>query len=234
MALSSSSAGAKRRIPGTLVGGERVQNPIPEKVARVEEIDIYTPERHGQNLEDAFEAVYENDESQMSDKQHRLPPEVTLDAIAGLLKSEITPVQQSMQSLDKKMQDLTISVDERLKVVESRLDGSEARIAKLEELLKVDRTTNDRDQLWEEVQALKGQINEAKVGAKELNDMEITAVIGGLGALRDADHAWWWVNEQLWNLHGPQPTEVYCKVKFGGVAFAKFANKYDRDQAIKL
>lgn len=60
---------------------------------------------------------------------------LTLHAIGMFFKQEIAPMQTSMQGLEQKMKDLTISVDERLKSVESRLDGSEAHIAKLEQLI---------------------------------------------------------------------------------------------------
>ena len=164
---------------------------------------------------------------------------VTLEAIAELLKKEISPVQHSMHGLEQRMHDLTVSLDERLKSVESRLDGSEARIAKLEELVSSHAGHTDQDPLWAEIRAISAEMNKLKSAAASSitqwpGNVELTAVIGGLTSLNNVDEAWQWVTNSLWTHYGPQPTDIYSKGEFAGIVFAKLKNKEERDAAVKL
>ena len=65
-------------------------------------------------------------------------------------------------------------------------------------------------------------------------DMAKTLVIGGLQTLAGLDEVQAWMKTKLWDAYGPQPVEVYLKGDFRGVAFAKFSNTGDRDEAVKL
>ena len=46
--------------------------------------------------------------------------------------------------------------------------------------------------------------------------------------------AWFWLSNKMWDLYGPQPTEVYSKGEFRGIIFAKFDSEEKRDSAVKL
>ena len=172
---------------------------------------------------------------------------LTLAAIAGLLDQKPGPITNSIREMQfdiERVESNVTNVSNELTelrtssvAIETRLDNSEARIAKLEELMKSGGSSQESSQLWEEVQAFKDHFSKAEHAHTRKQgqvDIEVTAVIGGLGALTGIDQARQWVSDQMWALYGPQPSEVYCKGDFYGMVFAKFANKDSRDSAVKL
>ena len=119
------------------------------------------------------------------------------------------------------------------------VDGPEARIAKLEEIVLSGDPSMHNDDLWLEVKALSSELMKMKASnekspAGKSNDMEKIAVIGGLMSLGRLDDAWQWIANQLWWLHGSQPDEIYGKGEFQGIAYAKFGSKHDRDEAVNM
>ena len=53
----------------------------------------------------------------------------TLSAMRILMREELQPITTSVVALEKKCQDLTLSVSQRLESIEARIDKSELRIA---------------------------------------------------------------------------------------------------------
>jgi hypothetical protein len=160
--------------------------------------------------------------------------EVTLAAISSLMKQELQPVAASMDALQKQFADLSLTVDNRLRAVEARMDTTEVRVAKLECLLSDSHGGGN--------QAVLGQVRELEKQLKEIhstaarpvcNERERTAVLTGLD-LADGTEAKEWLHDKLWSLWGPQPEEVYLKGDFKGIMFARFESQVDRDKAKKL
>ena len=124
------------------------------------------------------------------------------------------------------MAELSVSIDDRLKAMEARIESSENRIAKLEELVGKESLMQELNKLWGEMQILKDEMNKPKQNTPFINDMdamEVTAVIGCLGPLPDLQGAEQWIKDQLWYMHGPEPVEVYSKGSFSGVVSATLA-----------
>ena len=177
---------------------------------------------------------------------------VTLESIASLLDKKfdeklapLTNQVQAMQENVGKLEGAVGSIQEEVKVlkveVNERVDMTELRVAKLEELFK-SHSGSSSEPIRGQIQKLEEQIAALKLGPQrpvstpphDHTDVIVTAVIGGLKALSSVDEARSWISNQLWYAYGPQPEKAYCKGDFTGVAFAKFQNQFDRDEAVKL
>ena len=90
--------------------------------------------------------------------------------------------------------------------------------------------------MTEQLAALQKQIDALKTKSSRVSvaDRVITAVAGGLASLKSKVEAEKWLKEKLWHLYGPQPTEVYVKGDFKGIAFAKFPTTGERDRAVSV
>ena len=119
---------------------------------------------------------------------------VTLAAIAGLLKQEITPVKESMQSLERQIGDLSLATDKRMGIleervtdmeshvketdariakldgmesrVESRMDNSDLRVSKLEQIIEEGVSQYADPALGERVRALETQLAQLRTEHK--------------------------------------------------------------------
>ena len=67
-----------------------------------------------------------------------------------------------MGSLEKQMSDLKISVNERLQAVESRMDATDIRVSKLEDLLKKGGAGKDLEEIRQMFEALEKDIPKNK------------------------------------------------------------------------
>ena len=163
---------------------------------------------------------------------------VGLDQLSALLDQKLDPMQKSMAGLERQMGELSISVDERLRKMESRMDSSDVRIEKLEVLVAKGPPHGAASVFADQLKALQEEVarlrysGTATAGAE--SDMELTMVLGGLESLSDVDEAWQWIADHMWTMHGPPPTEVYCKGDFSGMVFARFESTADRDRAVNL
>ena len=91
-----------------------------------------------------------------------------------------------------------------------------------------------------DIDHLKHQLNEtvsnmapSTIGTPRTEDIKIkTAVLGGLSSMSSVNDAWFWLSNKMWDLYGPQPTEVYSKGEFRGIIFAKFDSNAERDSAV--
>ena len=145
---------------------------------------------------------------------------------------------EDLGKIEKTMSNLSISVDEKFKSMETRLDGSEARITKLEELVLKGVGGEPNCQWAIEIEAMKKEIASLKTGkltTDNTEQMENTMVIGGLRDYSSIEDAWKWIAGELWTAYGPQPCTVYQKGKdFKGIAYAKFESQRERDAAIQI
>ena len=151
--------------------------------------------------------------------------------IASLLRQELTPVTASVEelrlgfsALDTRLNDFMAVVNKRLQSVESRLDVSEVRIEKLENMIK-------------NLVASRPDGAAPPQGAAQRTNMDkrhITAVIGNLDALSSMAEATTWLKDKLMVLKGPAPSNTYSKGAFKGILFAEFQGTAERDIAVDL
>eukprot|EP00434_Breviolum_minutum_P039610 symbB.v1.2.035178.t1/scaffold4680.1/size38694/1 len=181
-----------------------------------------------------------------SPKEEFHPGNVTMDGIAALLKQQLGPITANInalsagvQMLDAKYGDLTTAVENRLKEMESRMDVTQAQVAKMDELVQ---------HLNEEMSQVEGLIKtqveaamrEMKPGMKTQNleakadKRTLTAVIGNLEGIGSLAQAQAWLKDKLTVLQGPAPVQIYGKGTFQGMMFAEFKDQFDRDLAVTL
>ena len=181
-----------------------------------------------------------------SPKEEIHPGNVTMDGIAALLKQQFGPITANInalsagvQMLDAKYGGLTTAVENRLKEMESRMDVTQAQVAKMDELVQ---------HLNEEMSQVEGLIKtqveaamrEMKPGMKTQNfeakadKRTLTAVIGNLEGIGSLAQAQAWLKDKLTVLKGPAPVQIYSKGTFQGMMFAEFQDQFDRDLAVTL
>ena len=231
------------RLPGTPVGGE---NEMVQKLRDVrqrlfspqpQDVHIGTPQTPTAAVD---QHIQQHDVGAAAAGSEG---PVTLAAIAGLLKQEMAPVKESMQSLEKQMGDLSVTTDKRMGTLEEQFNTMDVRVEKLEEIIEKRSADHDGRQIQEQiemmekVQALEKEIQQLKQNKTAMQELDVkhcTAVIGGLAAMKNIDEARSWLTDKPWHLHGPQPSQVYSKGDFHGIAFMKFNNQVDRDEAVKM
>jgi len=109
---------------------------------------------------------------------------------------------------------------------------------KILEGMKVDARPSGHDQQANaQIKSLEEQIKKLSsarcASQASFEELQVTAVIGGLqghGSLAEADQ---WVRDQLWHSWSPSPTEVYAKGDFKGILFCKFPSTVEADVAVK-
>ena len=140
-----------------------------------------------------------------------------------------------MGSLEKQMEELKISVNERLNAVESRMDATDIRISKLEDLLKKGGAGKDMEEIRQMFETLEKDTSKSKGKPTGLidYDRQCTMVCGGLKSL-SKDDAEQWVYDKLWSMYGPKPKKIYSKGEFRGLLFAQFYTPEECDGAIEL
>ena len=162
----------------------------------------------------------------------------TLAAIEGLLEVKLNPVAASIHGLQTEFVGLRVSVDERLRAMELRINAADVRIEKLEQLIEVRPAPPTCDgKLAEQIKNMEAHIAALRQGTShaEATDRECTAVLGGLTALDDEDEAATWLTDKLASLSGPKPRDIFTKGdEFRGIIFAKFADKNQRDDAVSV
>lgn len=95
--------------------------------------------------------------------------------------------------------------------VRTRLDETDVRVTKLEELFQKEGGPNKNTESSE--------------------NHETVAVFGGLASM-SLENAQKRLSDQLWNSWLPQPTEIYSKGQYNGILIAKFNAKTDRDNVV--
>ena len=123
-----------------------------------------------------------------------------------------------------------------LEKIEERLDVTEVRIGKLEELAQHGQPASDGT-LHKRIEALELQLSKVSPEGYSSNGRDAqstTAIHGGLGALSSMEEATQWLQDKLWTLYGPRVVETYTKGDFRGLLFAKFTSVTDRDNAVTL
>ena len=169
---------------------------------------------------------------------------VGLDQLAALLDQKLDPMQKSMAGLERQMGELSISVDERLKKMESRMDLEGLRIDKLESIVGSISKTGVNSSSFDveaEVRKQLQAIQQTQYGKKpynvhELDKRERTAVIGGVRGFQSVDDATNWLNDKLYTLWAPLPKHngIYMKGDTDDMLFAEFASTEDRDSAVEI
>ena len=106
-----------------------------------------------------------------SPKEEIHPGNVTMDGIAALLKQQLGPITANInalsagvQMLDAKYGDLTTAVENRLKEMESRMDVTQAQVAKMDELVQ---------HLNEEMSQVEGLIKTPSGGCHARNENRV-------------------------------------------------------------
>ena len=173
-----------------------------------------------------------------SPKDEIHPGNVTMDGIATLLKQQLGPITANInalsagvQMLDAKNGDLRTAVENRLKEMESRMDVTQAQVAKMDELVQHfhEGMTQVEGLIKTQVEAamremkpgMKAQNVEAKVDKRTL-----TAVIGNLEGIGSLAQAQAWLKDKVTVLQGPAPVQVYGKGTFQGMIFAEFKDHF--------
>lgn len=225
---SDMAAVGKRSSPGSPLGGASAKpDGSPnisqkDKMARLTTLKFQlSPEKEGG-----------------SSKDHELQTDSSsvnmLQDIEQLFKREIGPVRSSIESLERQMSELTVSVDERLKAIEARIDTNEIRIMKLEDLASKGQPSANEEAM-SRTAAMEAQIADLSQQAAKgplTEDRSCTAVVGGLGISWSMHEAEQWLKDKLWHIGGLQPVEVFAKGDFKGLLFAKFGSKANRDDAV--
>ena len=162
----------------------------------------------------------------------------TLAAIVSLLEVKLNPVAASIHGLQTEFVGIRVSVEERLRATELRINAADVRIEKLAKFLEDGLAPPTCDgKLAEQIKNMEAHIAALKQGSShtEATDRECTAVLGGLTALVDEDKAATWLTDKLASLSGPKPRDIFTKGdEFRGIIFAKFADKSQRDDAVSV
>ena len=109
--------------------------------------------RVGSPLQEMDGVITENNENRDDETWTRQPifdvepqtppaarPELTLEAIGLLLRSELAPMRTKVENLDKNMAELNISVDSRFKELKRHIDDNAQRIEHMEQKHRGDAT----------------------------------------------------------------------------------------------
>ena len=121
------SSSYKRYVPGTPIGEERSpRSPVTPEEAKRDKLDAI---RHSIQTPPPVPPLLGTTAPSTSSN-------VTLEAIGNLLRQEINPMKSSMSALEHRMGQLTLQVNQRMDKLESRVDSSEVRIHKLEQLVE--------------------------------------------------------------------------------------------------
>ena len=162
----------------------------------------------------------------------------TLAAIEGLLEVKLNPMAASIHGLQTEFVGLRVSVEERLRAMELRINVAGVRIEKLEKLLEDSPAPPTCDgKLAEHIKNIEAHIAALRQGTShtEATNRECTAVLGGLTALDDEDEAATWLTDKLASMSGPKPRDIFTKGdEFRGIIFAKFADKNQQDDAVSV
>ena len=119
--------------------------------------------------------------------------------------------------------------------IESKVDASDIRITKLEDLLQNGGGGDGGGGVVSaQLAAMQKEIKELKIKCgeklgKEVTDRCKTAVFGGFNSFKDLEEAKTWIQQKLWDEWLPQPVEIYKKGNFKGMFFCKFDSEKDRD-----
>ena len=144
-----------------------------------------------------------------------------------------------MKTLERQLGEFNLAVDDRFKAVDTRIATTEVRVTKLEELIAQKPQQLAAIEVMEKIKVMEKTLADwtivgAPSSADNDRDRERIAVLGGLRSLASKEDAATWIKDKLWQLYGPQPTEVYCKGEFRGIIFANFSHNGDRDEAVRL
>ena len=125
-------------------------------------------------------------------------------------------MQKTMQSLERQLGELNVSVDARITNVENRVENCEVRVAKLEDLVAANEVdaafAGQLMELQTEVDLLRGEaVNHESTENGREQERACTAVIGSLSALADLEQAETWLRDKLWACWAPSPIKVYIK-----------------------
>ena len=153
-------------------GRQRSKSPMvnsAERDAKCHRVDIGTP--GGRTLPDLplFPAMTKSEpnasaasNSNDGTKVATATATVTIDAIAELLENKLRPVNTTMEKLESQMSHLSLEVNEKFKVLETKMSIQDVRVAKLEEMLKSGPTTKNDCELQREVGKLREELNALK------------------------------------------------------------------------
>ena len=162
----------------------------------------------------------------------------TLAAMEGMLEVKLNPVAASIRGLQTEFVGLRVSVEERFRAMELRINAADVRIEKLEKFLEDRPAPPTCDgKLAEQIKNMEAHIAALRQGTPhtEATDRECTAVLGGPAALDDEDEAATWLTDKLANLSGAKPRDIFTKGDdFRGIIFAKFADKSQRGDAVSV
>ena len=157
-----------------------------------------------------------------------------LNAISSLFKTEIGPVKTTVDNLQQQMANMSLSVDNRLKEMHTRIERLEQRNGGATTPKSEASWATQKTALEQELAEFKKHWNGAGPAHTASEERDRTAVIGGLGGFPNVDATKDWVSNTLWELYGPWPQEMYTKSESNGMLFAKFNTSIERDTAVRL
>ena len=157
-----------------------------------------------------------------------------LNAISSLFKTEIGPVKTTVDNLQQQMANMSLSVDNRLKEMHTRIERLEQRDGGATTPKSEASWATQKTALEQELAEFKKHWNGAGPAHTASEERDRTAVIGGLGGFPNVDATKDWVSNTLWELYGPWPQEMYTKSESNGMLFAKFNTSIERDTAVRL
>ena len=223
---------SKRRTPGISLGGERPPpSPATPEILRAKKVapvNISTPVPP---LPGANMAGYSSSSASR--------PEVTLEAIAGLL----SPIQSGMEKLTTEFNELKISMQEdmaainrRVAEVESQLNLTNMRFERLDKNTSDANVGNASEQFSQQLNDLQSQVDEIRqrppTVTHEATHRECTIVLGGLNAFGSKQEAETWLTDKLKCIAARSFVECYAKGDFRGMLFGKFTTTIDREVAL--
>ena len=166
--------------------------------------------------------------------------EVSLEALAGIVRQEINAAVTPMHS---QLSSLQVTLGARMDQVENVLHKHDLQIQKFEQYMAdtVDQgfSNNVAQDVEKQLQDLQAQIDDLKEPGTAIQagseDFCKTMVVGGLIGLPSLPEATRWLNSQLSQLQCPKHVGTYMKSSsFQGLMFVKFKNVDDRDLAVGI
>jgi len=179
--------------------------------------------------------------------QHLHPP--TLDQIANVIRKEVQPIRNTINSLERRFNEMSGAIVTRIEEVEENVEDIAIRLSNLENQSteRSDATATPRSDdaaIWDQIKSLEAQVSELKVTGKQQHEKQsnisgeakrdITAVIGKLVGFDSLSAASTWVTDTLSSLSAPKAIDIYSKGDFRDILFAVFASEADRDLAVGL
>ena len=144
---------------------------------------------------------------------------LTLASMATLLDRKLAPITDAVGRLQLDVGSLNTTVVNNKTEADHQIQSMKA----------------DIDHLKHQLNETMSNMAPSTIGTPRTEDIKIkTAVLGGLSSMSSVNDAWFWLSNKMWDLYGPQPTEVYSKGEFRGIIFAKFDSEEKRDSAVKL